>query len=209
MWKSNIWRNHHPTSSSHVLETFFKNIPPTTSIKDYVSIWKMTAAILLGSFFTKLRQLSLGSPREHIWLHSAVKHPGPYQLWIVGLSHSVVSDALWPCGLQPPGSSVHGISQARILVQISSVQSLSLTLCDPTDCSMPGFPVHHRLPELAQTQVHWVGDAIQSSHPLSPRSPVFPGIRVFCSESVIHIRQPKYWFQFQHQSLQWIFRTDF
>ena len=49
---------------------------------------------------------------------------------------------------------------------INSVQSLScLTLCDPMDCSTPGFPVHHQLLELAQTQVHWVGDAIQPSQP--------------------------------------------
>ena len=47
---------------------------------------------------------------------------------------------------------------------ISSFSSVQV-LCDPMDCSMPGFPVHHSLPELAQTHVHWVGDAIQSSHP--------------------------------------------
>ena len=46
-----------------------------------------------------------------------------------------------------------------------------LTLCNPMDCSMPGFPVLHCLPELGQTQVHWVSDAIQPSHPLSPPSP--------------------------------------
>ena len=46
-----------------------------------------------------------------------------------------------------------------------------LTLCDPMDCSMPGFPVHHHLPKLAQTHVHWVGDAIQPSHPLLAPSP--------------------------------------
>ena len=43
--------------------------------------------------------------------------------------------------------------------------------CDPMDCSTPGFPVHHQLPELTQTHVHWVGDAIQPSHPLSSPSP--------------------------------------
>ena len=55
----------------------------------------------------------------------------------------------------------------------SSVQSLSrvLTLCDPMDCSMPGFSVRHQLPELAQTHVHWVGDVIQPSPPLSSSSP--------------------------------------
>ena len=61
------------------------------------------------------------------------------------------------------------------------------------DCSTPGFPVHHQFPQLAQTHVHCFGDAIQPSHPLSSPSPVFPGIRVFFSESVVCIRWPKYW----------------
>jgi len=48
------------------------------------------------------------------------------------------------------------------------------TFCDPMDCSTPGFPVLHHLPEFAQTQVHWIGDAIQPSHPLSsPSPPIF------------------------------------
>ena len=52
-----------------------------------------------------------------------------------------------------------------------SVTQLYLTLCDPMDCSTPGFPVLHHLLELAQTHVHWVGDTIQPSHPLSSPSP--------------------------------------
>ena len=70
------------------------------------------------------------------------------------------------------------------------------TLCDPMDCSMPGLPVLHHLPELAQTHVYWVGDAIQPSHPLSPPSPPafnLSSIRVFSNDSVLHIRWPKYW----------------
>ena len=55
--------------------------------------------------------------------------------------------------------------------QFSSVTQSCPTLCDPMDCSTPGFPVHHELPELAQTHVHRVGDGIQPSHPLSPPSP--------------------------------------
>ena len=55
--------------------------------------------------------------------------------------------------------------------QFSSVTQLCPTLCDSMDCSTPGFPVHHQLPELAQTHVRWVGDAIQPSHPLSSPSP--------------------------------------
>ena len=58
-----------------------------------------------------------------------------------------------------------------VSVQFSSVVQSCLTLCNPMDCSMPGLPVHHQLPEFTQTHVHWVGDAIQPSHPLSSPSP--------------------------------------
>ena len=88
-------------------------------------------------------------------------------------------------------------------VQFSSVTQLCLTLCDPMDCSMPGFPVHHQLPEIAQTHVHRIGDTIHPSHLLSSPSPgdqsswgrlkIFPSIRVFSKESVLRIRWPKYW----------------
>ena len=56
----------------------------------------------------------------------------------------------------------------------SSVAQSCLTLCDPMNCSTPGLPVHHQLPEFTQTHVHWVGDAIQPSHPLSSPSPPAP-----------------------------------
>ena len=56
-------------------------------------------------------------------------------------------------------------------VQLSSVAQWCTTLCDPMDCSTPGFPVHHQLLELAQTHVHWVGDTIQTSHPQLSLSP--------------------------------------
>ena len=63
------------------------------------------------------------------------------------------------------------------------------------DCSTPGLPVRHKLLEFTQTHVHWIGDAIQPSHPLSSPSllSIFPSIRVFSSESVLCIRWPKYW----------------
>ena len=57
-------------------------------------------------------------------------------------------------------------------VQFSLVSQSCLTLCNPMNHSMPGLPVHHKLPEFTQTHVHRVGDAIQPSHPLSPPSPV-------------------------------------
>ena len=88
------------------------------------------------------------------------------------------------------------VGQDSCLVQFSSVAQSCLTLCDPMNCSTPGFPIHHQLPEFTQTHVHGVGDATQPSHPLSsllllPPSP--PSIRVFSNESVLHIRWPKYW----------------
>ena len=78
------------------------------------------------------------------------------------------------------------------------VQSFSrVQLCDPMGCRLPGFSVLHGLPELAQTHVHWVGDAIQTSHLLlspSPLAPsIFPSIRVFSNESALCITGPKYW----------------
>ena len=76
----------------------------------------------------------------------------------------------------------------------SSVAQLYLTLCNSMDCSMPGFPVHHQLPEFTQTHVHWVDDAIQPSHPLlSPILPsIFPSIRVFSNESVLHFNSVQF-----------------
>ena len=81
-------------------------------------------------------------------------------------------------------------------VQFSSVAQSCLTLCYPMNCSTPGLPVHHQFPEPTQTHVHWLGDAIQSSHPLlSPSPPAFnlSSIKVFSSESALRIRWPKYW----------------
>ena len=98
------------------------------------------------------------------------------------------------------------------LLHFRSVTQPCPTLCDPMDCSMPGLPVHHQLPELAQTPVHLVGNAIQPSHPLSsPFPPAFnlsqhQGLSQWVSSS--HQVAKVLEFQLQHQSFQWIFRTD-
>ena len=97
--------------------------------------------------------------------------------------------------------------------QFSSVTQSCPTLCDPMDCSTPGLPVHHQLPEFTQTHVHWVGDAIQPSHPLS--SPSFPAFNLsqhqdhFKWVSSSHQGTKILESQLQHQSFQWTFRTDF
>ena len=97
--------------------------------------------------------------------------------------------------------------------QFSSVTQSCLILCDPMDCSMSGFPVLHHLLESAQTHVHWVGDAIQPSYPLSsPYPPAFNLSQhqgLFKWVSLSHQVAKVLEFQFQHQSFQWIFRTDF
>ena len=96
--------------------------------------------------------------------------------------------------------------------QLSSVARFCPTLCYPTACSTPGFPVHHQLPELVQTPVHWVADAIQPSHPLlSPSPPAFNLSHhqvLFKWVSSSHQLAKVLEFQLQHQSFQWIFRID-
>ena len=78
-------------------------------------------------------------------------------------------------------------------VQFSSVTQSRPTLCDPMNCSTPGLPVHHQLPEFTQTHVHQVSDAIQPSRPLFLWPPIPPSIRVFSNESTPRMRWPKYW----------------
>ena len=89
-------------------------------------------------------------------------------------------------------------------VQFSSVAQSCPTLCDSMNCSMPGLPVHHQLLESTQTHVHWVGDAIQPSHPLS--SPSSPALNLFQHQglfkwvSSLHQVAKVLEFQLQHQS---------
>ena len=94
----------------------------------------------------------------------------------------------------------------------SVIQSCPI-LCNPMDWSKPGFPVLHHLPELGQTHVHWVGDVIQPSHPLSSPSP--PDLNLSQHQGLFqwvgssHQMARVLELQPQHQCLQWIFRIDF
>ena len=112
-------------------------------------------------------------------------------------SRSVVSDSLRPHGL------LQAVSQfSRSVVSDSS---------DPMDRSTPGLPVHHHLPEFTQTHLHWVGDAIQPSYPLSPPFPPafnlsqHQGLFKWISSSLQVAKVLE--FQPQHQSFQWTLRT--
>ena len=90
--------------------------------------------------------------------------PGSMHLWIA--KHLL-------CSGNPSRTKIHFFNEGFLIAQnFLAVQSLShVWLCDPIDCSTPGFPVLNHLLEFAQTHVHWVGDAIQPSHPLLPLSP--------------------------------------
>ena len=112
--------------------------------------------------------------------------------------------------LQSVGTAARAPTQdclsAIAQVQFSPVSQLCLTLC-----STPALPVHHQLPEFTQPPVHWIRDVIQPSHPLLSPSP-FPSIpfsSLFKWVSSSHQVAKVLEFQLQHQSFQWIFRTDF
>ena len=134
-----------------------------------------------------------------------------FRIWWWGNQHSLSSwtqcDHKGPSRREARGSE---LEKVKCDAQFSSVAQLYLTLCDPMDCSTPGFPVH-QFPELAQTHVHCVGDAIQPSHPLSSPSPPTVNLSqhqglfkwVSSSHQVAKVLE----FQLQHQSFQWIFRT--
>ena len=109
---------------------------------------------------------------------------------------------------------VYYLSHQRSLssVQFSSVAQSCPTVCNLMNCSTPGLPVHHQLPEFTQTHAHGVGDAIQPSHPLLSPSPPAPNPSqhqglfqwVNSSHQVAKVLE----FQLQHQSFQWTPRTD-
>ena len=123
-------------------------------------------------------------------------------------------DIFQPCIIRKK----EGLNIQYLSVQFSLVAQLCPTLCDPMDCSTPGLHVHHQLQEFTQTQVHGVGDAIQQSHPLSSTSPPAFNLAqhqglfqwVTSSHPISHFFTAKVLeFLLQHQSFQWVFRTDF
>ena len=100
----------------------------------------------------------------------------------------------------------------EMYVQFISVAQLCPTICNPMNCSTPGFPVHHQLLEFTQTHIHWVGNAIQPSHPLLSPSPPALNLSqhqglfkwVGSSHQVAKVLE----FQLPNHSFQWKFRTD-
>ena len=113
------------------------------------------------------------------------KHYTYYYSFIINSIHRTSSEMALNEGLPSPLPMSQGVSdsqhitvftnqQSPLSFGVTAVSQSCLTLCNPMDYSTPGFPVFHQLPELAQTNVHWVGDGIQPSHPLSfPSPPAF------------------------------------
>ena len=118
---------------------------------------------------------------------------------VILCGENLISSMYYPCScrsfLSDSSQIINsGISCFQVPYQFSSVAQLCLTLCDPMDFSTPGFPVHDRLLEVAQTHVQGVSDAINHiilCHPLLLLYSIFPSIRVFSKESALCIRWPK------------------
>ena len=192
--------------------------------RDYsLGSWKQS-----GEWESESKSKSWGpqaAARQRLWFTLTFWIPRFwYQIW----SQVVLScSSLKPGWVSPPETEAgsqqweHQVLATRSVVsdkaltpcfQFSSVAQSCLTLCRPMDCSMPGFPVPHQLPELTQTHVHQVSDAILTSHPLSLSPPAFSLAQhqgsfqwVSSSHQVAKVLE----FQLQHQSFQWIFRIDF
>ena len=134
--------------------------------------------------------LSIGFSRQEHWNGLLCHPPVGNSLYYLNLVHN-----LWPFPI--------------VIVHLLSC----VLLCDPTDCSMPGFPVLHYLLEFSKTHVHWGSDAIQPYHPLSP--PSSPALNLSQHQCLfqwigsLHQVAKVLDFQLQHLSFQWIFRIDF
>ena len=176
-----------------------------------------------GNVFSRSTICNIQHPRqESIWAHSGPQAEKIKWRWecprawcpemYLPLSPASLSNlsAQWAARKASLNRNTHD----KIMCWFSSIQSLSRVrlFVTPWNYSMPGFPVHHQLPGITQTHVHWVGDAVQPSHLLlSPSPPIFSlskhqGLFKWVSSS--HELAKVLEFQLQHQSFQWILRTD-
>ena len=159
--------------------------------------------------------LSMGFPRQEYWNGLPFPSPGgPPNPGIEHLSSALASGFFTT---EPPGRTQALTANVYILFSFHcccfSVAQSCLALCNPMDCNTPGSPVLHHLLEFSQADVQWVSDAIQPFCPLSfPSPPAFNCSQhqdlfqwVDSSNQMAKVLE----LQLQHQSFQWIFRTDF
>ena len=204
-WKNGRTDREEPLAISTT--TSFKLNKQTTknSLLWDVVVWLLSHVWLLVTPRTIARQapLSMGFPRQEYWSGLPFSSPGDLPFFsfsrdwthIFCISRQIVyhwatrEALLWDCCCW-------------------SVIQLCLTLCDPMDCSTPGLPVSHHLPKFVQVHVHWIGDAIQPSHPLTLSSPSALSLSqhhglfqwVGCSHQITKI------LELQHQSFHQVFR---
>ena len=154
-----------------------------------------------------------GKSLSHVWLLATPWTAARQEYWSgPGMDRFILFNISWQ-GKNVADITTFSHSISTYWVWFSSVAQWCLTFCNPVHGSTPGFPVHHQLLEFAQTHVPQVSDAIQPSHPLS--SPFPPAFNLFQHQGLFQ------WvnfspqvaivleFQLQHQSFQWILRTDF
>ena len=171
--------------------------------------WFLNCLLILLQSLPQCRILSHYSPSS---IH--LKYTGPStQTSILWKSFFPLNSLLNYQKKDSDMSTLYQFFWPLISVQFSSLVQSYPTLCDPKYSNTPGLPVHHQFLEFTQTHVHWVGDAIQQSHPLSSPSP--PAFYLFQHQGLFRWVSPSHQvakvleFQLQHQSFQWIFRTDF
>ena len=160
---------------------------------EWVSSW------FFWCLLASLQQYQLTLVAIWFWHHQKQPHSFPWEVLVQLLTvSSMVS--MEPVFRAPRSMKPHLLLVIPALFNIIEpviVQSLShVWLSDPMDCTTPGFPVLHHLPDFSQTQVHWLDDAIQSFHPLSPPFPPAFNLsqhRVFSNELALYIRWSKYW----------------
>ena len=153
---------------------------------------------------SKYDQILSMSPHLHCF------HPVPRHLVSFSLGFLQLALTCLPY-LSLPLQSILSTSLGE-MPQFSSVAQSCPTLCDPINHSTPGLPVHHQLPDFSQTHIHWGSVAIQPSHPLSYPSPALKLSQqqgIFKWVSSLHQVAKVLEFELQHQSFQWIFKTDF
>ena len=127
-----------------------------------------TSFLLLGHLVMPFHwTFTYSMPCVPFYKHDERHHVDLHMDLVISLNHLV----LWKLPTILPNSFFLCLLIGQCVFQFSSVSQSCPTLCDPTNRSMPGLPVHHQLPEFTQTHVHWVRDAIQPSHPLLSPSP--------------------------------------
>ena len=187
-------RSHAPWHETLRMESVLGELKEVWAYHEVHEAWFLALLTSTSPFHSPERGLTLGS-RNHVLCTDCVLsksirgNPNPQEMVLV---HETFGRWLGHDGICVFITEVGEISHH---VHFSSVAHLCLTFCDPMNYSTSGLPVHHQLPEFTQTHVHWVGDAMQPSHPLStPSSPApNPSQHRSFPMSQLCMRWPKYW----------------